>query len=120
MAYSPQSGAYPRASAATTAVFDAGLRAYMLRVYNWMASGLLVTGAVAYAIAHTSLIDAFYPLVQTPFGFAHHPTVLAMIAMFAPLAFVLVLSLGVNKLSTPAAQALFWVFCGAMGASLVN
>ncbi|MEA2775178.1 MAG: uncharacterized protein QOF90_584, partial [Acetobacteraceae bacterium] len=41
-------------------------------------------------------------------------------AMFAPLAFVLVLSLGVNKLSTPAAQALFWVFCGAMGASLVN
>jgi len=92
----------------------------MLRVYNWMASGLLLTGAVAYLIANTSLINAFYPLVQTPFGFAHHPTALAMIAIFAPLAFVLVLSLGVNKLSTPAAQALFWVFCGAMGASLVN
>jgi len=43
-----------------------------------------------------------------------------MIAIFAPLAFVLVLSLGVNKLSTQAAQALFWVFCAAMGASLVN
>ena len=43
-----------------------------------------------------------------------------MIAMFAPLAFVLVLSLGVNKLSTSAAQSLFWVFCGAMGASLVS
>jgi FtsH-binding integral membrane protein len=120
MAYSPQFEAYPRASAATTAVYDAGLRAYMLRVYNWMASGLLLTGVVAYGIANTSLINAFYPLVQTPFGFAHHPTVLAMIAMFAPLAFVLVLSLGVNKLSTPAAQALFWVFCAAMGASLVN
>ena len=120
MAYSPQSGAYPRTSAATTAVFDAGLRAYMLRVYNWMASGLLLTGVVAFGIANTSLIDAFYPLVQTPFGFAHHPTALAMIAIFAPLAFVLVLSLGVNKLSTPAAQALFWVFCAAMGASLVN
>ena len=120
MAYSPQFGAYPRASAATTAVFDAGLRAYMLRVYNWMASGLLLTGVVAFAIANTSLIDAFYPLVQTPFGFAHHPTALAMIAIFAPLAFVLVLSLGVNKLSTSAAQALFWVFCAAMGASLVN
>src|SRR3978361_399287 len=120
MAYSPKLGAYPRPPAATTAVFDAGLRAYMLRVYNWMASGLLVTGVVAYAIANTSLIDAFYPLVQTPFGFAHHPTALAMIAMFAPLAFVLVLSLGVNKLSTPAAQALFWLFCATMGASLVN
>jgi FtsH-binding integral membrane protein len=94
MAYSPQFGAYPRASAATTAVFDAGLRAYMLRVYNWMASGLLLTGAVAYLIANTSLINAFYPLVQTPFVFAHHPTALAMIAIFAPLAFVLVLSLG--------------------------
>ena len=120
MAYSPQFGAYPRTSAATTAVFDAGLRAYMLRVYNWMASGLLLTGVVAYGIANTSLINAFYPLVQTPFGFAHHATPLAMIMMFAPLAFVLVLSLGVNKLSTSAAQALFWVFCGAMGASLVN
>ena len=41
---------YPHASAATTAaVLDAGLRAYMLRVYNWMASGLVMTGIVAYA-----------------------------------------------------------------------
>ena len=95
MAYSPDFRAYPRASAATTAaVVDAGLRAYMLRVYNWMASGLLLTGVVAYAIANTSLINAFYPLVQTPFGTAHQPTALAMITMFAPLAFVLVLSLG--------------------------
>jgi FtsH-binding integral membrane protein len=92
----------------------------MLRVYNWMASGLLLTGIVAFGIANTSLINAFYPLVQTPYGLAHHPTALAMIAMFAPLGFVLVLSLGVNRLSTSAAQALFWVFCAAMGASLTN
>jgi FtsH-binding integral membrane protein len=121
MAFSPDYRAYPSASAATTAaVLDAGLRAYMLRVYNWMASGLLLTGGIAYLIANTSLINAFYPLVRTPFGFAHQPTALAMISMFAPLAFVLVLSLGVNKLSTSAAQALFWVFCAAMGASLTN
>ncbi|HEX2939837.1 MAG TPA: Bax inhibitor-1/YccA family protein [Rhodopila sp.] len=120
MAYSPQFGAYPRTSAATSAVYDAGLRAYMLRVYNWMASGLLLTGVVAYGIAHTSLINAFYPMVQTPYGYMPHPTPLAMIAMFAPLAFVLVLSLGVNRLSTSAAQTLFWVFCAAMGASLTN
>jgi FtsH-binding integral membrane protein len=120
MAFSPDR-TYPRASAATTAaVMDAGLRAYMLRVYNWMASGLLVTGVVAYLIAHTSLINAFYPTVQTPYGLAHTASPLAMISMFAPLGFVLVLSLGVNKLSTTAAQALFWAFCAAMGASLTN
>lgn len=120
MAFTPQYGAYPRTSATTAAVFDAGLRAYMLRVYNWMASGLLLTGVVAYGIANTSLINAFYPLVQTPFGFVHQPSALAMISIFAPLAFVLVLSLGVNKLSVSAAQGLFWAFCVAMGASLVN
>ncbi len=70
MAFSPDYRAYPGASgtAATTAVLDAGLRAYMLRVFNWMASGLLLTGIVAYAIAHTSAIDAFYPVVRTEFG----------------------------------------------------
>jgi len=121
MAFSPEYRTFPRASAATTAaVLDAGLRAYMLRVYNWMASGLLLTGVVAYVIAHTNLINAFYPLVMTPAGAVHQPTPLAMISIFAPLAFVLVLSMGVNRLSTSAAQALFWVFCAAMGASLTN
>ncbi len=121
MAFSPEYRTYPRASAATTAaVLDAGLRTYMLRVYNWMTSGLLLTGIVAYAIAHTGLIDAFYPMVQTPFGMARQPSVLAMISIFAPLAFVLVLSFGVNKLSTTAVQALFWAFCATMGASLTN
>src|SRR6201994_4066371 len=120
MAYSPQFGAYPRASAATTAVFDAGLRAYMLRVYNWMASGLLLTGVVAYTIAHTALLDAFYPLVQTPFGFAHHPTALAMIAVFAPLAFVLVLSMGVSRPRRRAGGAFFGASWAGGGGSLVN
>ena len=121
MAFSPEYRTYPRASAATTAaVLDAGLRAYMLRVYNWMTSGLLLTGIVAYLIAHTGLINAFYPVVQTPFGMARHASGLAMISVFAPLAFVLVLSFGVNKLSTTAVQALFWAFCAAMGASLTN
>ncbi|HET8996499.1 MAG TPA: Bax inhibitor-1/YccA family protein [Acetobacteraceae bacterium] len=121
MAFSPEYRTYPRASAATTAaVLDAGLRAYMLRVYNWMTSGLLLTGIVAYAIAHTSLINAFYPVVQTPMGPVQHASGLAMLSMFAPLAFVLVLSFGVNKLSTTAAQTLYWVFCAAMGASLTN
>jgi uncharacterized protein len=121
MAFSPDYRTYPSASAATTAaVLDAGLRAYMLRVYNWMSSGLLLTGVIAYAIANTDLINAFYPLVATPMGMVRQPSVLAIISIFAPLAFVLVLSLGVNRLSRSTAQMLYWLFCAAMGASLTN
>jgi hypothetical protein len=121
MAFSPDYRTYPPASAATTAaVLDEGLRAYMLRVYNWMSSGLLLTGIIAYTIANTSLINAFYPVVMTPMGPRHTASALAMISIFAPLAFVLVLSMGVNRLSRSAAQTLYWVFCAAMGASLTN
>jgi len=123
MAFSPDYRTYTGATRAaeTAAVLDAGLRAYMLRVYNWMASGLVLTGAVAYAIANTSLLDVFYPLVMMPSGrMVHTPGVLAWISIFAPLAFVLVLNIGVNKLSTTAVQALYWAFCLAMGASLTN
>ncbi len=120
MAFSPDYRTYPASAATTAAVLDAGLRAYMLRVYNWMASGLLLTGAVAYGIANTSVINAFYPLVATPMGMVRQPSALALISIFAPLAFVLVLSMGVNRLSRSAAQALYWVFCAAMGASLTN
>ena len=92
----------------------------MLRVYNWMASGLLLTAIVSYGIANTSLINAFYQPVQTVRGIAIHPTGLAYLAIFAPLAFVMVLSIGVNRLKTSTVQALFWAFCVAMGASLTN
>jgi FtsH-binding integral membrane protein len=121
MAISPDFRTYPGARAAqSTAVLDEGLRSYMLRVYNWMASGLLLTGIVAFAVANTSLINVFYPLVETPYGLRHVPGGLAYIAMFAPLAFVLVLSFGVNRLSTRTVQLLYWLFCVAMGASLTN
>jgi len=93
----------------------------MLRVYNWMSSGLLLTGIVAYAIAHTGAIDAFFPLMQTASGRrVRSPTALAYIAMLAPLGFVLVLSFGVNRMSTTTVQTLFWAFCAAMGASLTE
>ncbi len=120
MAFTPDYRSYAPASAANAAVLDAGLRAYMLRVYNWMASGLLVTGIVAYGIANTSLIDLFYPVVQTQYGLVHTRGPLSMIAVFAPLAFVLVLSFGVNRLSKTAVQGIFWAFCAAMGASLTS
>jgi FtsH-binding integral membrane protein len=124
MAISPDFRTYPSASAATTAaVLDAGLRAYMLRVYNWMTSGLVLTGVVAYAIAFVpGLHQLFYRDAVTQFGVVVHnqPTGLAILSIFAPLAFILVLSMGVNRLSKSTAQALYWAFCAAMGASMTS
>lgn len=123
MAYSPDYRTYPGAPGATAsaAVLDAGLRAYMLRVYNWMTSGLLLTGIVAYAISHTGASQLFFTLAPTRYGqMALHPTGLGLVSMVAPLAFVLILSMGVDRLSRGAAQALYWAFCAVMGASLTN
>ncbi|MBU6498879.1 MAG: Bax inhibitor-1/YccA family protein [Rhodospirillales bacterium] len=123
MAFSPDYRAQTGATRGvdSAAVLDVGLRAYMLRVYNWMASGLVLTGIVAYGIfASPALFNIFYPLVETARGPMHVPGGLAWISMFAPLAFVMVLSIGVNRLSTTAVQALYWAFCVAMGASLTN
>ena len=122
MAYSPdfRSTSAPMSGVAGAAALDQGLRAYMLRVYNWMASGLLLTGIVAYGVANTSLLTLFYRAVPTEYGTRIMPTGLGTLSMFAPLAFVLVLSFGVNKLSRSSVQALYWAFCVAMGASLTS
>ncbi|MBR0677515.1 Bax inhibitor-1/YccA family protein [Roseomonas alkaliterrae] len=111
-----------RTAAADAAAVDAGLRSYMLRVYNWMASGLLLTGIVAYVIASTpELMNLFWQVGRTPSGArVVTPTILGWAAMLSPLAFVLVLSFGINRMSKGTAQLLFWLFAAAMGASLSN
>jgi FtsH-binding integral membrane protein len=124
MAYSPDYRTYPGTSGSTaaSAAIDAGLRAYMLRVFNWMTSGLLLTGIIGYGIYSVpALRMLFYHEVTSYAGVTHlQPTGLGVISIFAPLAFVLVLSFGVNKLSTSTAQLLYWAFAAAMGASISN
>ncbi len=71
MAFVPNSRSSGPSRQAGTASFDtvdAGLRAYMLSVYNWMTAGLVLTGVVAYAVAETSLSSLFYQQVLTPGG----------------------------------------------------
>ncbi|MCX8666268.1 Bax inhibitor-1/YccA family protein [Acetobacteraceae bacterium B3987] len=102
------------------AAFDAGLRAYMLRVYNWMALALALTGVTAYAVVHTSLRALFFHVVQRGDVFALAPTGLGMVSIFAPLAFVLVLSFGVNRLSRSTVQLLFLLFSVVMGVSMAS
>lgn len=118
MALNPRSQVQGRTVGRTyTGEIDAGLRAYMLRVYNYMAMGLTLTGVVAYFVAHTpALLEIFY--TQSAQGI--QPTLFAYIAMFSPLAFVLVLSFGINRMQASTAQLLFWAFAGVMGLSITH
>ena len=88
---------------------DAGLRSYMLRVYNYMAGGLAITGVVAYFAAASGLYVA---LMHTP--------VLFWIVIFAPLGLVLLLSFRIQRMSLGAAQATFWGYAGLVGLSLAG
>ena len=93
-----------RGGAIPQADIDVGLRAHMLRVYNYMAAGLALTGIVAY------LGSGFYAsIVGTP---------LQWVVAFAPLVFIFPLSAGLQRFSLGAAQALFWVFAALVGLSL--
>ena len=95
----------------TGARVDEGLRAYMLRVYNYMSAGVLLTGVVAYFTAQTAMSN-------TAVAQALYQSPLKWVVMFAPLAFVFYLSFRVYKMSPAAAQIAFWAFAAVMGVSL--
>ena len=94
--------------AGSAAAIDEGLRSYMLSVYNYMGLGLVVTGLVAFFVNQWAMSSEanFNLLYGSP---------LAFVVMLAPLAFILVLSFGINKLSVGAAQITFWAFAAVMG-----
>jgi len=88
------------------AAHDAGLRSYMLSVYNYMTSGVLLTGIVALAFALSGYAATVF---QTP---------LKWVIVLAPLAFVFAMSFGQNRFSSGQLRAMFWGFAVAMGLSL--
>ena len=101
----------------TAGLIDAGLRSYMLRVYNYMLVGLVLTGATAYLVADVPEIRALF--------FAYNPqtgrmgmSILGWIALFAPLGLVLLLSFRLQRMSLGAAQATFWIYAAIMGIGL--
>ncbi|HYZ31175.1 MAG TPA: Bax inhibitor-1/YccA family protein [Crenalkalicoccus sp.] len=91
-----------------SAAIDAGLRRYMLSVYNYMAAGLGVTGLVAYVAVATGF---YQQIAATP---------LIWVVMLAPLAAVLFLSFRIERMAIGAAQAVFWGFAAIMGLSLAG
>ena len=104
----PRMTAVPRAATgAREAAFDAGLRSYMLSVYNYMASGVLLTGIVAMLFANSAAAPAL--LSNGMFR---------LLLMIAPLGVVMWMSFGINRISEGTAKALFWVYAVLMGLSL--
>jgi len=105
---------------AETHVIDEGLRAYMLKVYNYMASGILLTGLVSLLLFKLSVITTSDGSITglTNIGNALYNSALMWVVMLAPLGVVFYMSFGIRKMSAAKAQGTFWVFAALMGASL--
>ena len=89
--------------------YDAGLRRHMARIYRIMAQGLIVTGAIAFGVAHTPALAA--AIFGTP---------LKWVAIFAPLAFVMIFSFRIERMTTNGARIAFYGFSALMGVSLAS
>src|ERR1700744_2779598 len=107
-------------SAAAAGVMDAGLRAYMLRVYNYMLVGLVLTGATAFLTAQTQFGDFFF---QQTYANGHPViglNILGWVALFAPLGLVMFLSWRIQTMSAATAHITFLIYAGIMGISLAT
>jgi hypothetical protein len=98
--------------AADSVGIDAGLRAYMLKVYNYMTTALLLTGLVAFFFGKASIVtnDLGQIVGLTGIGNALFNSPLQWIVMLAPLGLVFYFSFKINKMSLSTAQTTFWVF----------
>jgi len=102
-------GSQPRwtvRSADTQVGIDVGLREYMLRVYNYMASGLALTGIVAYVAATSGF---YVSIARTP---------AIWLVILAPLGLVMMMSFGINRMRASTLQTVFWLYAGLMGLSM--
>ena len=117
---------------------DEGLRAYMLRIYNYMALGLAITGCAAlgiYMLSVTGEMSAAAKVLRagaevparignntflTPIGYFLFASYMKWVVMLAPLALVFVLGFGIERMRPATAQILFWIYAGLVGVSLAT
>jgi FtsH-binding integral membrane protein len=119
--YNPNPAArYGTTVARDRVAVDEGLRAYMLRVYNYMTLGLAITGAVALGtfLMAVSVDPVTGARSLTQIGQLLYASPLKWVVIFAPLALVFFLSFRIDRLSVGAAQALFWGYAALVGLSL--
>ena len=105
---------------AETHAIDEGLRAYMLKVYNYMSSGIFLTGIISLLLFKLSVVMTADGSISglTSIGNALYNSALMWVVMLAPLGVVFYMSFGIRKMSAAKAQMTFWVFAALMGASL--
>ena len=115
-----------RTTTTETHEIDEGLRAYMLKVYNFMASGVLLTGIVSLVVFEFSggmdirLGSTGLTGLTNPFGELIFNSGFKWLVMLAPLGIVIYMSFGIRKMSASKAQGAFWIFAALMGASLAS
>jgi len=96
------------ASTADVAI-DSGLRAHMLRIYNYMTSAVLLSGIVSYLIVSSPALTNL--LIKSPLRWAF---------ILAPLAFVFIMSWRFERMSKTSLQALYWAYAGCIGVSFAT
>src|SRR3954462_1304785 len=103
-----------------TAAVDAGLRAYMLRVYNYMASAVALTGVVAWGTYNAAVVtnEAGQITALTPFGQAIFSGPTTIVLLLATLGLVFFISFRINRLQFSTALTLFLVYAALLGVTL--
>jgi FtsH-binding integral membrane protein len=106
--------------AGTAAVVDAGLRAYMIRVYNYMAAGVALTGIVAWLTYNAAVVTGPNGAITglTSFGQAIFSGPLAIVLFIATLGIVFFMSFRIDRLQPATALALFMLYAGLLGLML--
>ncbi len=122
MAEYDRTGAYNVRARSRSDAFaiDEGLRAYMMRVYNYMGIGLVLTGLMAYGLFHASVVTSETGRIVglTEVGKFVYVGWFKYVLMLSPLAIVFLFAARINQMSSTTAQAIFWLFAALMGLSL--
>jgi uncharacterized protein len=107
---------FPQSGSQSATAIDQGLRAYMLRVYNYMAAGLALTGLSAVGTYNLAVgADGLTPLGHVLFGGP-----LMWVVVFAPVVLVMFLSFRLHTMSVQTAQMVFWLYAALVGVSFAS
>ncbi len=117
--YDRNYAARPAYGAGQAAAIDAGLRAYMIRIYNYMAAGVALTGVTAWLTFNAAVqTTGAGQLALTSFGKAIYGGPLMIVLFLGTLGMVFFLSFRINKLQVGTALTLFMVYAGLLGVML--
>jgi FtsH-binding integral membrane protein len=118
--YDRNVAAFPGARAGQSVAVDAGLRAHMIRVYNYMATAVGLTGVVAWFTYNAAVVtnEAGRVVSLTPFGQTIYGGFAPVVLMLATLGLVFFISFRIDRLQYTTALGLFMLYAGLLGVAL--